>query len=107
MAVRIFFYLLLIPAMLGLSEIIHYLKVYIMKPKGNIKKYMIVYLKGTDCAFKLKSVLEEYFWYGKRYCEGILVLDGGIEDIFECESMAQRNKVVILKEKVFKDLCNL
>lgn len=107
MAVRIFFYLLLIPAMLGLSEIIHYLKIYITKPKGNVRKYMIVYLKGSDCALKLKSVLEEYFWYGKRYCERILVLDGGIEDVSECESIARRNKVVILKEKVFKDLWNL
>lgn len=93
--------LLLFPSMLGLAEIIHLAKVYIISPKIKPKKVVIVYLYGEQALEQLKLVLEEYSWHGKKYAEQIIAVDCGITSALyaECERIASQSKIVFCNEK--------
>ena len=68
----------LIPAMLGLSEIFHILKLYILFPK-RITSYVIVYLNNENASGQLQYALEQYFWLGKKYARNIIAVSNNLD----------------------------
>ncbi len=94
---KILFYIILIPAMLGFAEILHFLKLYITRGRKKPRKCVLFYLCGKDCFCSLKAILEEYLWLGKSFAEKIVVVDCGIEDIDECLSVARNSGIVFIK----------
>ncbi len=93
--------LLLFPSMLGIAELMHLAKVYIISPKSKPKKVVIVYLYGEYALEQLRLILEEYSWHGKNYAQQIVAVDCGIvsEQYKECESFARNNKIIFCKEE--------
>lgn len=94
---KILLYILLIPAMLGFSEILHFLKLYITRGKTKCKKCVLFYLCGKNCFCSLKGILEEFSWQGKGFAEKIVVVDCGIEDMEECLLAAKNSDIVFIK----------
>lgn len=97
MSEKILLYILLIPAMLGLAEILHFLKLYITRGKAKCKKCVLFYLCGENCFCSLKAILEECSWQGRNFAEKVVVVDCGIEDIEECLSEANNSGIVFIK----------
>ena len=54
--------LFLIPAMLGLAEILHILKLYILKPQNPIIAYKVVILTDDMPLEIMKYVIEQHVW---------------------------------------------
>lgn len=88
--------LLLFPSMLGLAELIHLAKVYIILPKVKPEKAVIVYLEGENSVEQLLFILQEYAWQGERYAKKIAAVDRGIPEnlIDECKRIAEKNGIV-------------
>ncbi len=93
--------LLLFPSMLGLAELMHLAKTYILAPKVHPKKTVVVYLYGECAVEQLKLILEEYNWQGKKYAEQIIAVDCGIDSrqYSECEKIANINQIIFCNEK--------
>lgn len=100
MAEIILFLVFLIPAMLGLAEILHILKLYILYPK-TAASYVLVFLKGENASEQLMLALEQYFWLGKRYARNIIAVDMGLngESLKVCRKIALRHNVIFCSEK--------
>lgn len=97
MSEKILFYIILIPAMLGIAEILHFLKLYITRGKKRPSRCILFYLCGENCYCSLKGILEEYYWQGKNFAEKIVVVDCGIKDLKECLSAAKNKDIVFIK----------
>ena len=89
--------LLLFPSMLGLAEIIHMIKLYILLPKVKPQKAVIVYLNGEKSVEQLQFVIQEYLWYGEKYAKKIAAVDKGIpEDLVDkCVDIAVKNDIIL------------
>lgn len=92
--------LLLFPSMLGLAELMHLAKAYILSPKARPKKTVVVYLYGEYALEQLRLILEEYSWQGEKYAQQIIAVDCGIisEQYEECEKITSKNKIIFCKE---------
>ena len=97
--------MLLFPSMLGLAEILHFIKVYILLSKVKPQKTVLVYLKGKKSVEQLEYVIEEYHWYGEQYAKKIAAIDYGIPDdlIEECKEIAKRNNVLFYSKEFLKE----
>ena len=101
MAETILLILLLFPSMLGLAELMHLAKAYILAPKAHPKKTLVVYLYGEYAVEQLRLILEEYNWQGEKYAQQIIAVDCGIEgsQYAECEKMAGKNRIIFCNQK--------
>ena len=99
MAELILFLFLLIPAMLGLAEILHLIKTYILYPHKT-DSCMVVYLKGENPVGRLKFALEQYCWLGKRYIGNIIAVSSGLdgEDYDICREIALNHGIIFCGE---------
>lgn len=91
-----FFIIFSIPALFGLAELLHYLKVYIISPKVASTKYLIVFLGDNSPCKQLALAGEEYFWRGRKYAYNIIAVDCGIsdEDYLVCHSFCNKNNFI-------------
>lgn len=103
----IFIFIFLIPSMLGLAEILHLIKTYILSGKNKPRKLLLVYLKGDDALLQLKGVLEEFNWQGKRLAERIIAVDCGAKDFELCKNLAQKCGILYCDIKDFKDVIDV
>ena len=94
----IFFLTFLVPAMLGLAEIIHFAKVYIMLPRRRASKYLLVFLNDQNTLRQLWCLLEEYKWSGKKYAEKIIAVNMGLDE-------EDYNKALRVNNKDYLILC--
>lgn len=92
----IFFAIFTIPALLGVAELIHLIKVYIISPKTNSIKYLLVFLGENSPYEQLTAVAEEFFWRGKKYAHNIIAINTGIkeEDYIYCRSFCDKNNLI-------------
>lgn len=95
----ILFLVFLIPAMLGLAEIIHIFKTCLFYPK-NIDSYMLVYLSNENSAAKLNFVLEQYYWFGKKYFGNIIAIASDLnkENYDVCQNIAEKHGIIFCNE---------
>ena len=92
----IFFALFTIPALLGVAELIHLIKVYIISPKNTAVKYLLIFLGKNSPYEQLTTVAEEFFWRGKKYAQNIIAvnLDISDEDYIYCRSFCDKNNFI-------------
>jgi len=90
----------LIPAMLGIAEILHIIKLYILFPKS-AESYVIIYLKNENASGQLMYALEQYFWFGKKYAKNIIAVNSGLSsDNYEiCKSIALKHNIIFCSEE--------
>lgn len=94
----------LIPTMLGLAELLHYLKSYILSPKKRIPSYLLVNLVNTSPQLQLSLVIEKYRWQGHRYAEKIIAVYSNmdLDDLEECKQIAfEYNITICSKEELY------
>ena len=96
MGETIFFFIFIIPALLGVAELIHLLKVYIISPKITATKYLIVFLGDNSPCKQLAFAAEELFWRGKKYAQNIIAVDCGIsaEEYHICYNFCEKNNFI-------------
>ena len=93
--------LLLFPSMLGIAELLHQVKIYILLPKTKPEKAVVVYLKGEKAVEQLMYILQEYRWHGESYAKRIVAVDSGIPEnlVDECKKIAFENKILFYKKE--------
>ncbi len=67
-------------AIVGLSELVHHLCYFVLKPKTKARTVLVTYLTETDAEGQLLSVIEEMRWQGNRYAEAIIAVTGDLSD---------------------------
>ncbi len=84
-------------AMLGLSELLHLIKIYILLPKAGNNRYLLVLLKGDSPQQDLISAIEEKRWLGARYAKSILAVyfSEGQSGLDACRKIAQDNDITV------------
>ncbi len=87
--------LFLIPAMLGIAEILHIFKLYVLKPREPMISYKVVVLTDGTALAQLRFVAEQYIWSGKSGDDVIIVNSLLNEENFkECKKIAQNNNFI-------------
>ena len=88
---------LIIPAVLGMSEILHVMKMLILSPHTECNKYSLIVLENEDALFLLKKFFEENNWNGsKKNGKAIVVFKNLTGNIYEeCKAVALNNGAVI------------
>ncbi len=85
-------------AMLGLAEVLHNFKMFLLKPKKERPSYRLVFLEGDDALQTLNSAIAEYRWRGGRYAENIIAVYSFLKPdaLSECRKTAERYNVILL-----------
>lgn len=97
----IFFIIFTIPALFGLAELLHLLKVYIISPKEYASKYLIIFLGEKSPFGQLALTAEEFFWRGRKYAHNIIAVNCGIceEEYQACRSFCEKNNFIFCDAK--------
>ncbi len=66
-------------AIIGLSEVIHIVRLLLASPKGAQKNYMILWLKVPCAAAQLRFAAAQRKWLGSGYAETVIAVTSGIE----------------------------
>ena len=73
-------------AILGLAEIIHFFKMWLLKPANNGKRIMVL-VPDDDFERQILSVYEQFKWQGEKFANKILVVDCLPEHREECKKI--------------------
>ena len=97
----IFFIVFTIPAICGVSELIHILRVKFISPKAFAPKYLLIYLGDNSPYEQLVASADELFWYGKKYAQNIIAVDCGIkqEEYYNCREFCEKNNFIFCNSK--------
>lgn len=97
---------LIIPAVLGMAEILHFVKMLILSPYIKCNRYSLIVLENEDALFQLKNFLEENNWYGSKKLGKTIVVckDLSSENFEECKHLAETNGAKLLDYEKLKDL---
>ena len=80
MAEIVFFFVFCIPAMLGLAEILHTVKMLIITPKSQSNKAFVLVPENDDFEDQIINLAEQIKWNGKKYTERVIVLETLLSD---------------------------
>ncbi len=73
------FTLIIFLAIIGISEVLHLLAQFIVKPKKRANKYLIIPLDSSDAEQQILSVLCEFKWSGKKLADKVIFLTDALE----------------------------
>lgn len=81
---------------LGLSEVIRMLRLYIYLPKKKALSYLVISLSPNDAESQLRFVGEQYLWQGKRLADNVIAVNDMLEgDLKEnCRKIAQKYNII-------------
>ena len=81
-----------VPAILGLAEIIHSVKLFLVSPKIRESGVLVILPDNSNFDRQLLNAAEQRNWYGSRFAKEILVLDSLLdeENKTECRKLADR-----------------
>ena len=105
MTQTVFILILIVPAVLGLAELLYLAKRLILAPMGKSKRCYAIFIEEKDAVLSLRAFCEENNWYGnfKKY-SFFAVYDSLSEEIFkECELLAEQNNVTLIQVKDFSN----
>ncbi len=82
-------------SVIGLSDLIHWIWLSIIRPKEKPKKTLLCYLCGEFADLQLRIVFEELLWYGKTYADDLVAIDYDIDEsaLSRCEEFAKDNNI--------------
>lgn len=108
MAEVIFILVFSIPAILGLAEILHTVKLLLVYPKRKGNKILVIVPDDENFVKQIMNVAEQGRWHGSHYAEKIVVLDTLLseENKKECALLARKLNLEVcskaeLTEKFF------
>lgn len=64
---------------LGLSEVLHGIKLLLYKRRGKRKNIILTFLSEDDAKKQLNYTLEKYRWNGKDYADSIVFLSDSLD----------------------------
>ena len=98
MAEFVFFMALVLPAVLGLSEILHIIK--------KAEKILILIPDNDNFENQILSLSSEYRWQGNKLAEKIFVINSKLDEEYreECNLLVQKVGFKVLEENNFKFL---
>jgi hypothetical protein len=70
----IIYILFLFLAVLGLADLIHCLRIAMLDIRGEDSKVVCCILKGKCADLKLRFVIEQYNWFGRKYADKIIAI---------------------------------
>ncbi len=92
-------------SVIGLSDLIHWVWIRIIKPKGRLKKTLLCYISGDFADLQLKIAFEELLWYGKSYADELIAVYCNIEEsVFSrCLEYSKQNNIrLISNDEAYK-----
>ena len=82
--------LFVIPAILGLAEIIHSSKMWFLNPRTKGKRIMVLIPDANDFEKQILSAYEQLKWQGKKFANKILVVDCLPQNREECKRITEK-----------------
>ncbi len=94
----IFKLLVLVPAVLGVSEIIHLIKMAINSPSKKPKNYWVVMLEEGSAEQQLKYAILKHTWQNSEY-KNLVVITNNVsgEELDVCKELAQKYGIELNK----------
>ena len=82
-------FLAIILCVLGLTELIFFLRLWALCPCTKANNYLTVALTKSDYYFQLVMAAEKLCWYGSGMFDGVIALTDGLsfEEITVCEKL--------------------
>lgn len=82
----------LVPLILGLSELLHCIKLHLLKPSKPMITYKLIFLRNENCVEHLTYAKEQYLWNGKRDALNLVVIYSALneENLAVCGEIAQK-----------------
>lgn len=95
----IFIIFLIIPAVLGLAEILHYLKLLILSPESRSDRFCLSVLNEENAVLELRAFCEDNNWSKNpaRYRFVAVYSELSADALDECKIIAEKNGVTLLK----------
>lgn len=93
MAEIIFILIFAVPAILGLAEIIHTFKLWLVSSESGGKRVLILVPDNEGFAKQILGAYEELRWHGSKFAEKIVVLDDLLDDENKIECKAITDKL--------------
>lgn len=84
-----------IPAVLGLAEIIHAVKLWLLKPKSEGKRILVLIPDTDDFEGQILSLYEQFKWQGKKLADKIVVVDYFVDEKEECKRITGELKMEV------------
>ncbi len=107
MAEFVFFLILIIPAVLGISEMLHTAKHYLYSHKKTGKQVLIATVSDDSFRTQLVNIADQRNWYAKMYPQRIFIVMNGIssENTEECDRLIKKlNLEIYSQEKLAEHL---
>ena len=106
MAEFVFFMVLVLPAVLGLSEILHIIKKWFLSSGKKAEKILILIPDNDNFENQILSLSSEYRWQGNKLAEKIFVINSKLDEEYreECNLLVQKVGFKVLEENNFKFL---
>ncbi len=88
----IFFLVFAIPAVLGLAEIIHIIKMWFLSSGVGGKRVLVLVPDNENFTKQILSTYEQFRWHGNKLADKIIILDCLIDDenIEECKRITRK-----------------
>lgn len=92
MAEIVFIFIFTIPAILGLAEILHTVKILLFSSRKSQNATLIIVPDNDNFSKQLIYAAEQYRWHGDKYAKKIVVLDYLLdeENKRECIALARK-----------------
>ncbi len=86
-------FVFLVPAMLGLAELLHILKGWLIKPDKPAYRVMLVFIDGENAPQQLLYTAEQYLWQGRKESDRVIAVYSSDDDtdIDYCRSICDKN----------------
>lgn len=99
----------LIPAMLGLAEILHISKLQILKPSKQMIAYKIVILTEETAIENMRYAIEQYLWQSGGNNGSLIFINSLLSnDTFDqCKTMAGKYGLGFYSKQEIKDYLDL
>ncbi len=83
----------LIPATLGLAEILHILKRLILKPTKPYSSTTLIFIDGENAPLQLLYAAEQYLWQGKSEGTSVIAVYSSDDelDLNYCQNICKKN----------------
>ena len=103
---KIFLILILfIPLILGLSELLHTFKLYILKPKKPLVSYKIIFLTDENCVEELLYAKERFLWQGRNETLNLILVNSALsqENFKICYEIAENYGLIYCSSEELKN----
>ena len=67
-------------AVLGLSELMHGINLHIIAPRSKAVTFSVVFLSGSDAEQQLSFAAEQQKWFGGAYSDYIIAVNNGLSE---------------------------